>query len=48
MPNDDKAATQTVSQPKDVWVKPEITSFAPAVEAQGSVGGPTDNNGSVS
>jgi len=33
--NDQAAQTATVASAKDAWVKPEITSFAAAVEAQG-------------
>jgi len=40
--NDQAAQSATVAFAKDAWVKPEITSFAEAVEAQGVGGGLTD------
>ena len=46
MTNNDQAAATTVSSVKLDWVKPEITAFAAAVEAQGNGGGPTLDGGS--
>ena len=43
--NDQAAQNTTVAPAKDGWVKPEITSFAAAVEAQGAGGGTTADGG---
>ena len=42
--NDQAASLETVSA-KSSWVKPEIVTFTPAVEAQGGTGGPTTDSG---
>ncbi|BCA57661.1 hypothetical protein [Sphingomonas sp. HMP6] len=36
---------RSVSTAKDEWIKPEITAFAAAVEAQGIGGGVSDGSG---
>ena len=41
MTSNDQTAAGTVSSDKQDWVKPEITAFAAAVEAQANLGGST-------